>query len=121
MRWIQVRGGNILTGIRHLDCIVLMNLGSGISLMVGGKSFPSCVPGTKGSQVCENTDPLTLQVSQEGLCPFSSGHKQPSLMSRLLMSRVPYKCYTFLYVLLKEEWNNFNNFLITMLYGYHKP
>ena len=61
MRWIQVCGGTVWTRIRHLDHTVLMNLGSGISLMVGGKSFPFCVPGTKGSQVHGNTDPFTLQ------------------------------------------------------------
>ena len=35
--------------------------------------------------------------------------------------RVPYRCYTFLYALLKGDWDDFNNFLITVLYGYHKP
>ena len=52
--------------------------------------------------------PFRGEVSQEGdLC--------------LSTPRMPDRCYTFLYALLKEELNDFNNFLITVLFGYHKP
>lgn len=37
MRWIQVLGGNKLTGITSLDYTALVNLASGISFTVGGK------------------------------------------------------------------------------------
>ena len=52
--------------------------------------------------------PFRGEVSQEG---------DPCLST----PRMPYRCYTFLYALLKEELNDFNNFLITVLFGYHKP
>lgn len=59
----------MLTGIRRLDNIVLVNLGSGLSSRACRKmtlrySLPSCVPGTKWPKACQ--DPLTIQVRQEG-------------------------------------------------------
>lgn len=67
MRWVQVCGGNIWTRIRHLDRTALMNLGSGISLMAGGKSFPFCVPGTRAHRHMEILilSPFRREVSQE--------------------------------------------------------